>query len=590
MQIFARPEFIATHGDHEPALLLEGDWPSPSNGRDCDSLDRAIDARHGWVDVAASELAERLAIAVTPDVLSLEELPPSLLAYFGALRLSYYGVKLLRWIAYCREVRRPRPGESWHLHVGQQDQDYVDIFKSLCRHYRLQGEVCNSPRTMMESIATGRRIPTWRRWLNRFVAKSAERTHGEHLWRAASKQETLGRRVLLGGDIRLLEPLAAELLDRGHRVAWLCDEPVLRSKLRAPGIPQLACESSCASHNSFAPAKYQPILTDDGIDLGHPVERWLNATRDAHGACWTRWLWAIDHHVRAFRPDTLVLTEDATPFTRAAVLIARHRGVRSIVAQHGAPCVRFGFVPLAADHFAAWDEASREQLIAWGAPTERMSVCGSLPLDRSRAQVRRQSRSRANGDKRCVLLLANLPARDERPDAVEFHLTGATYAKMIQEALTAVAAMDDVQLIIKLHPRAASAATWTNPLKRFPALPATIVSDGPWTRYLVESQAVLSFASSAGIEAARLGWPVVQLLPEGAGDVLSASAFGLIGSAHSVNELRPLLEQALQRGVHVADDQERTAAARLAALVERPAPDTERSRSTRIEDTVCLRT
>jgi hypothetical protein len=54
---------------------------------------------------------------------------------------------------------------------------------------------------------------------------------------------------------------------------------------------------------------------------------------------------------------------------------------------------------------------------------------------------------------------------------------------------------------------------------------------------------VLSCASSAGIEAARAGRPVIQLLPAGSGNILPAEWYGLRGSARSLEELRQLLSE-----------------------------------------------
>ncbi|MBL9083321.1 MAG: hypothetical protein JNK76_16015, partial [Planctomycetales bacterium] len=39
--------------------------------------------------------------------------------------------------------------------------------------------------------------------------------------------------------------------------------------------------------------------------------------------------------------------------------------------------------------------------------------------------------------------------------------------------------------------------------------------------------------------------PVVQILPEGSGDMIPAAWYGMLGSARSLAELRPLLAQAL---------------------------------------------
>jgi hypothetical protein len=324
------------------------------------------------------------------------------------------------------------------------------------------------------------------------------------------------------------------------------------------------------------------------------LTHWLTATRETDGPRWSRWLAAIDRHMTAWRPDALVLSEDATPFTRAAACCARRQGIPSLVAQHGAPCLQFGFAPLVADWMAAWDEASREQFLQWGMPAERIAVTGSLSLDRSRSELG-DVKPREPRQARNVLLLANLPARDDRPDGVAFHLTRATHEHMLRAALTACSSIPNLRVLVKLHPRQECDAPWPELLAEFPALPVRLLKAGRWTDYLNESQAVLSCASSAGIEAARLGWPVVQLLPEGSADVLPARRWALLGSATTAEELGPLLRQALHtpvRPLHGTRPRECSAAALLANFVDRliEAARTDNRTTIQAEESLCLPT
>ncbi|HEX4147514.1 MAG TPA: hypothetical protein VHY20_00940, partial [Pirellulales bacterium] len=55
----------------------------------------------------------------------------------------------------------------------------------------------------------------------------------------------------------------------------------------------------------------------------------------------------------------------------------------------------------------------------------------------------------------------------------------------------------------------------------------------------------LSCASSAGIEAAAAGWPVIQLMPAGSGELLNAKTWGLVGTARSRDELEELIRTVL---------------------------------------------
>lgn len=585
MHIFVRLELARPlPPTDEPALLLEGSWPEAMRTAHRDSLDAAIDARHGWIDSSAAELAARLAEDVNLNPLDAPY-PTALLANLGALRLRYFFVKLLRWVAYCRDVRPPVPGERWLLHADDRDQAYHALFRELCAAYRVRGEVLLHGGAARSKTSASQPIARWRRALSPWVAVTPDRE--------APHEIIPGQRVLFCGDSNLLGPLCREVSARGQRAAWLCDEPVLKLKLRMPRVLQLVCESSRARENDFARIEVPALPTEEGIDLAAPVRPWLEALRREQGPRWSHWLRAIDHHVRAFRPDALLVGEDATPFSRAAVLVARRHGVRSVVAQHGAPAVRFGFAPMLADAFAAWDVASRRQLIDWGVAGDRVLVAGSLALEPSQRRIASRCRRQPLRSARTLLWLASLPARDDRPDAVEYHLTSATHAAMLRAAGDALAALRHVRVIIRPHPRDADLTGWRNWLEQFPSLNASVIRRGRWTDWLAQADAVLSCGSSAGLEAARLGWPVVQLLPAGSGDLLNAERWGLIGTARSEAELRPLLTRALRVPVRrVQDTAPRSAAARIADWIM-ASPGRERVRTrlqTAHEETLCLPT
>jgi len=538
LEIFVRSEAAQSQlRAGAPALLLEGDWPLELRAPGRDSLDRAIDERYARIDWEASDFADRLAAD------GESEAGPhstALLANLAALRLRYFFVKLLRWTAYCREVR-PSRGERWRLHAGEGDEQYIALFRALCEAHCADGIVTSAAETTARSSG-GTSVPLWRRWLTPLLATTADGEAAERV------RDALGERALLVGDSNVLGRLCAELARRGQETAWLCDEPVLKARLRMPRVAQLVCEGRRGEQNRFENVEVPSLRTDDGVELAGPVRCWLERTRQEHGPRWTRWLEAMERHFARFRPDRLILSEDATPFSRAAVLTARRHGVRSVVVQHGAPGVRFGFAPLLADAFAAWDDASREQLIAWGVESERIAVTGSLPLERSRARLSSRRTLRTPGKRITVMVLASVPARDERPDAVEYHLTRETHVGMLRDAAAALGSLDNARVIVKLHPRCTDATEWRAALNKYPALKVQVVQKGHWTDWLTQADAVISCGSSAGIEAAQSGWPVVQLLPEGSGEVLASPHWGLIGSARSAAELRAMLQRALRRG------------------------------------------
>jgi capsule polysaccharide export protein KpsC/LpsZ len=147
-----------------------------------------------------------------------------------------------------------------------------------------------------------------------------------------------------------------------------------------------------------------------------------------------------------------------------------------------------------------------------------------------------------------ILLLATMPPNDGRPDTVAFHLTRHTHDRMLDMACTAVARLPRAKLSIKLHPRCTDEQAFRQALARHPEVQGEIVQTAALDRLVAQSDCVLSYASTAGIEAALAGAPVVQLLPAGSGDILPAEGWGLLGSAREPRELEVLLDAALLRG------------------------------------------
>jgi len=571
LSIFTRRELLDQTVDaKQPAVLLEGSWSVDVPGRW--SLDDAIDGRFDWIDRQAVALAARLGAyeptsgadaAGTPSAVSP--------AYLHALALRYYLVKLIRVAAFFNDVRPLPGGQCVEAVAGSGDRDYVEVLQQLCASAGAELRVRWAQSPEARRVAFPRNA-TWRRWAERL-----SRACGPPMGRRD------GPRIVLCGNPRLLDPVCRELLARRSAVWWLYDRFALRSWLRwqSTGTRQLVCDSDRGRQNRLGidlPARLECC----GVDLGGPVARWLHNRVAESGARHTRLLEQIDLHFGEVRPDALVLDEDATPMARAAVAMARRHGVRSLVVQHGVPCCRFGFAPLAADEILAWGQPSEETLLRWGVESERVRVTGApvaeppLLSDPPRKgalktlafRVSARSASPANGlaaggtpDDRYarlrtpvslmpprILLLNTVPPRDDRPDAVSLCLNRRTYAEMLRAAFRTVAEIDDAELIVKLHPRAPEDAILWEIRAAFPKLRSRLVRRGPVERWLAGVDVVLSCGSSAGVEAALAGLPVIQLLPPGSRDILPAERWGMIGTAHDDAELRRLLTDVLIEG------------------------------------------
>ena len=537
--------------DNDAALLLEGSWPADTPFSSQRSLDEAIDARFDWIDLKATQLAERLdrhtAASGThpPDGISA--------AYLNALGLCYYLVKLLRLVVYFTDVYPLKPGDSVELVTdGDGDDDYAALLGELCGE---AGAELNVHRVRGKERTPHRFPPNapWRRWATR-VCSLAWQPHSFY-----------GQRVVLCGDPRLLQPVCDELLDRGCRVWWLCDRFAVKQWFRRP-VEQLVCNSSLGGGNRVGvdvPERFE----FRGINLAEPLRRWFDRRLALHGPRQTRTVEQIDRHFRDVRPDAIVLDEDATPFARAAVAMARRHGSRSLVIQHGAPCCRFGFSPLAADEILAWGELSLQKLIDWGVPPERIHLAGSPQHDRLLNKKRDLPDNPPAIDRPRILLLATVAPRDHRPDAVALQLTTDSYRQMLRMAFSTIAGIDGVRLTVKLHPRAPEDPLLRRTLAEFPTLKARLIRQGRLDKLLQDADCVLSCGSSAGVEAAALGLPVIQLEPARAADILPHVDWGMIGGARNKRQLQELLIRVLLEGQR--PDPRRSAG--VFANVDRPA-------------------
>jgi hypothetical protein len=558
MKIFARHRLFAESAGSEEELLLEGSWPSQRRRVGRWSLDEAIDARFAWIDPLATVSAQQAAQG------GADCRPTLNFAYINALSLRYYFVKLFRILAFFREVRALNATESIDLHLSSwNDEPYADLFQALAvaRDVKLNVHRHQSPSPSPPPL---RRSLSWRRWVDR----------ARHRRLLVDDQEVGRPCVVLCGNPRVLNPVCAELVARGARVAWLYERFAVRCwwRWRRAGVEQLVCETASASPRSFSEAGVQSEMRFDDVDLSTPVERWLSQRAAELGAQQSQLIERVAAHFRQLRPTGLVLDEDATPLKRIAAVLARQMGATSAVVQHGAPCGRFGFAPLAADQICVWGESSRKQLRAWDLPSECIRVTG-WPGVKQRLLTLEPSRGRAASRAKRFLLLATVPPRDQRPDGVEFHLTSKNHAAMLSMVYRVLSQIDGATLMVKPHPRARSGDFPHDDAA--PTLPVRIVRSGDLALLLAECDCVLSCASTAGIEAALAGAPVIQLLPSGSGDILPAEEWGFVGSARTELELATLATKALERGwrkdprlvARVLADHGRQAAARIVDVV-----------------------
>jgi hypothetical protein len=252
-----------------------------------------------------------------------------------------------------------------------------------------------------------------------------------------------------------------------------------------------------------------PTLVLNGTDVTQPalgaLERLLHRSAEWVGAEAT----AVDRFLEAVKPRTLLLPSDQHRIGRIATQVARSRGVRTVVLQHGLPQSRVGYVPVVADHVAVWSEASRTWFAAQGTPASKLVVTGNPRLDAVVARVRGTAQRSAG--QRCELLLALSPT------------SPPTNERVLRIALDATQITGGT-LTVKLHPGWRDWSFVSRVVRSHRASRRTrIAHHEPIYRLLERSDLVLVHGSSVAVESLALGTPVVMV----AVGVVSAAAVEL---------------------------------------------------------------
>ena len=543
MLVFARNSLAPpTLPADRDVLLLEGSWQGTSaDERRQQSLDEVIvPPRFGGLDATASELVERIIDAGSHSFTDQN------LFDLGSLKLRYAAVKWLRPIVYLESLEAGRMPNSVDLFLEEhRDGEYAALWRAMADRFGFQLRTRITPSLRTPPPAMGGRL----RAFARRVVGRALATHAT-MRSAGNFPSRRGPHVVLCGNPRILHPVCDSLLDEGARVSWLVDRFPIRQGWahRKDSIGWIVCERT-KSHNYQMPVEL-PSLFCNGVALSRVVAVWLAAQAESQIADVAQRAPLMREQLRRDPPTHVVVDEDATPLKRLVIRESRKFGASSQVVQHGVCGVRFGFTPLLADRIFAWDGGSRLQLESWGVGSEMVSVVGSISQEALTSEVQRLRAVRVSDGVKRILLLATTPPRDDRPDAVEFHFTSASHAAMIRFVVEEVARLKGVELIVKRHPRSTTDEVLNMALQAAPSLSAKIVSHGSLAEWIAASDCVLSCGSSAGIEAAAAGAPVVQVLPPGAGNIVPAEWYGMLGSARSAMELRSLLSEALSRGCH----------------------------------------
>ena len=226
----------------------------------------------------------------------------------------------------------------------------------------------------------------------------------------------------------------------------------------------------------------------------------------------SRWPFLLYHIVSCFGMErflrellvqseakVLLTGTDIQPETKLAVAVARDLGIPSITVQHGilppSPGDRLQ-VPAWSDHVAVWGQRSRAWFMEAGIQEDRIAVTGCPRFD-TYAHLRGDQALPDPEDAQVTLLL--------NPSSPSLR------AAMLHEFVGAVQATP-WRLVLRLHPAEDMEqlrGIWRTIASQETLARTTLSQQEPLVGILQASDAVVTYDSTAGLEAMLLGIPVV---------------------------------------------------------------------------------
>jgi|GEM_PF-5230477 len=263
--------------------------------------------------------------------------------------------------------------------------------------------------------------------------------------------------------------------------------------------------------------------------------------------------------LRFFRkesPAGLLFDEDVTPYNKTLALAARKLQIPSLVIQHGAPfrTVPIALAPVTASKIAAWGPYSRELLQSWGVPDSQITLTGVPRYDGFEQALNRQSAARkkvfhdlsAAPEFKLVVLATDPFHEDGRADFVGHYLSRENTGRLLDTVFSAVKALNDTFLVVKLHPR--------DPHEEYSK--KRILNSGLQDRVklvrlystqdlLLACDVLITPCSTVAIEAMMLRKPVITVNLEGGRDLQPHAETGAAVGAKSLESLHLAVDRLL---------------------------------------------
>lgn len=190
--------------------------------------------------------------------------------------------------------------------------------------------------------------------------------------------------------------------------------------------------------------------------------------------------------------DAIVLNTDIHKVSRLFVLAGKKQKIKTIVLQHGATVLEFGYLPVYADHMCVWGELSKKWFVERGVPESKLLVTGTPKMDF--VQKYDISKSRISDIKKILVIMNPIGKKN-----MMFFL---------ETISNAISELGDVEITIKLHP---SADDYSDLPEKFFMRKVNICKFENIHELLYQTDVVITTTSTVGSESIAFYKPLIQI-------------------------------------------------------------------------------
>jgi len=94
-----------------------------------------------------------------------------------------------------------------------------------------------------------------------------------------------------------------------------------------------------------------------------------------------REIFSAEQFLKEISPKIILSSSDAHRISRMIILLAKKKGIKTFVIQHGASVWEYAYIPVTADKIFVWGEESKKWFIDRGTPTNKLIITGCPRYD-----------------------------------------------------------------------------------------------------------------------------------------------------------------------------------------------------------------